>query len=168
MDGDPWNDGATPEFLYSMGALDLKRPFRPRALSPLNLDLAEIKFSGEAAIPIMEAIVCDRKTSLAAVNVPNMGAMPGLPHDLIVEVPASADGKGLHPKTMPALPEPILAMIRVQASIQQLLVQAFVEESKAKLLQAVLLEPMIHSYRAAVSTVNELLELQKDLLPPLS
>ena len=167
MDGDPWNGGATPEFLYSMGTMDLKRPFKQRALSPLNLELDEIKFSGEAAIPIMEAIVCDRETPLAAVNVPNNGLMPGLPDDLIVEVPAIADGNGVHPKTMPALPEPILSMIRVQASIQQLIVEAYVEQSKAKLLQAVLLEPMVHSYRAAVSTVNELLDLQKDLLPPL-
>ena len=167
MDGDPWNGGATPEFLYSMGAMDLKRPFKRRALSPLNLELEEIRFSGEAAIPIMEAIVCDRETPLAAVNVPNNGLMPGLPDDLIVEVPATANGTGLHPKTMPALPEPVLSMIRVQASIQQLLVEAYVEQSKAKLLQAVLLEPVVHSYRAAVSTVNELLDLQKDLLPPL-
>jgi alpha-galactosidase len=147
--------------------MDLKRPFKRRALSPLNLELDEIRFSGEAAIPIMEAIVCDRETPLAAVNVPNNGLMPGLPDDLIVEVPATANGTGLHPKTMPALPEPVLSMIRVQASIQQLLVEAYVEQSKAKLLQAVLLEPVVHSYRAAVSTVNELLDLQKDLLPPL-
>jgi Family 4 glycosyl hydrolase C-terminal domain len=47
----------------------------------------------------------------------------------------------MHPKRMQPLPEPIAAMIRLQGSINKLLVEAFAEESKSKLLQAVLLEP---------------------------
>ena len=58
-------------------------------------------------------------------------------------------------------------MIRTQASIQALLVEAFVEGSKEKLLQAILLEPTVDSYRRAVEMTDEMLRLQKDLLPAL-
>ena len=86
---------------------------------------------------------------------------------MVVEVPATGDGAGLHPKQMQPLPEAIAAMIRLQQSINKLLVEAFATESKSKLLQAVLLEPTVTSYRGAVEMVDEMLVLQRDVLPPI-
>jgi alpha-galactosidase len=168
MDGHPWAKGEVPEFLYTMGQMDLKRPFSKRPDQAGDLGLERIEPSGEAAVPIIEAIVLDRPTPLAAVNVPNRGSIPDLPEDLIVEVPATVDAKGILPTKMEPLPEPVSALIRTQASIQKLLVQAFVEESKEKLLQALLLEPTVGSYRRAVEMMEEMLVLQRDLLPPLN
>ena len=68
---------------------------------------------------------------------------------------------------MQPLPEPIAAMIRLQRSINKLLVEAFADQSKSKLLQAMLLEPTITSYRGAVEMVDEMLALQRDVLPPI-
>lgn len=167
MDGHPWGKGDTPEFLYSMGHFDNKRAFKPRRSPSMELSADDIRFSGEAAVPIIEALSCDRKQELAAVNVPNDGYIAELPCDLIVEVPASGDGTGLKPRTMGPLPEPVAAMIRVQASIQKLLVEAFDQGSKEKLLQALLLEPTVNSYRGAAAMMEEMLELQRDLLPEL-
>ena len=59
------------------------------------------------------------------------------------------------------------AIIRLQRSINKLLVEAFAEESKSKLLQAVLLEPTVTSYRGAVEMVDEMLGLQREILPPI-
>lgn len=64
-------------------------------------------------------------------------------------------GDGLYPHHMELLPKGILALLCTQASINKLLVEAFAEESRNKLLQAVLLEPTCHSYRSAVHLVNE-------------
>jgi alpha-galactosidase len=58
-------------------------------------------------------------------------------------------------------------MIRLQGSINKLLVEAFAEESKSKLLQAILLEPTVTSYRGAMEMVDEMLALQCDTLPPI-
>lgn len=58
-------------------------------------------------------------------------------------------------------------MIRLQASIHHLLVEAFAERSIDKLLQAVLLDPTVDSYRNAVQMVDEMLELQRDILPEI-
>jgi alpha-galactosidase len=68
---------------------------------------------------------------------------------------------------MKPLPEAVTAMLRLQGSIQKLLVAAFKEQSRRKLLQALLLDPTVHSYRNAVALINEMCELQKDILPTL-
>ena len=171
-DGNPWETGMIPRFVYSLGGHPADVPLFPEAAAPAPPpealpDKEALRPSRELCVPIIEALLFGVPHELAAVNTPNRGAIPGLPDETVVEVPADADAKGLRPWRMPALPEAVLAMIRTQASIQQLLVEAFVEASRRKLLQAVLLDPTVNSYHNAVSMINEMCELQKDLLPPL-
>ena len=58
-------------------------------------------------------------------------------------------------------------MIRLQGGTNKLLAEAVAEESKSKLLQAILLEPTVTSYRGAMEMVDEMLALQCDTLPPI-
>ncbi len=166
-DGHPWQTGRIPEFVYSLTGDPTRRPWKPEPVQPPSLDDAPLQPSGELAAPIMEAIACGIRHDLPAVNVPNRGAIPNLPAETVVEVPAVGDAQGIHPLQLEPLPEAIAAMLRLQASIHQLLVEAFDEQSRDKLLQAVLLDPTVDSYRHAVQMVDEMLELQKDVLPPL-
>lgn len=166
-DGHPWQTGRIPEFVYSLTGEPTRRPWRPQPWQPQPLEEAPLEPSGELAAPIMESIACGVRHELPAVNVPNHGAIPNLPEDTVVEAPAVGDAHGIHPLPLEPLPEAIAAMLRLQASIHKLLVEAFAEQSKDKLLQAVLLDPTVHSYRNAVQMVDEMLELQKDVLPPL-
>jgi alpha-galactosidase len=166
-DGHPWQTGVIPEFVYSLSGNKTARPWRKEPERPRSLADAPLKPSGELAIPIMEALKFDIRHDLPAINVPNRGAIPNLPDATVVEVPAVGDAKGLHSVQMEPLPEAIAAMIRVQASIHQLLVEAFAEQSKDKLIQALLLDPTVDSYRRAIELVDEMLELQKGILPPL-
>lgn len=166
MDGVAWHKGIAPEFVYTIGGYHDRAVRKPEQANK-GIEHGDIWFSNELAQPIMEGIACGIEHDLDAVNVPNKGLIPGLPDDLVVEVPAKVDKHGLKPIAMQPLPEPISAMIRTQASIQKLLVEAFVEESREKLLQAILLEPQVDSYRKAVMMMDEMLTLQKDLLPPL-
>ena len=127
--------------------------------------MAEESSQLAAADPL--TIGCGKQRRLDAINIPNRGWIPNLPDQMVVEVPATSDVAGLHPKRMQPLPEPIAAIIRLQGSINKLLVEAFAEESKSKLLQAVLLEPTVTSYRGAMEMVDEMLALQRDVLPPI-
>lgn len=166
-EGHPWQTGRIPEFIYSLTGDPTRRPWKPEQPQPRRLEDALLQPSGELAAPIMESIACGIRHELPAVNVPNRGAIPNLPDQTVVEVPAIGDAEGIHPLQMESLPEAIAAMLRLQASIHQLLVEAFAEQSKDKLLQAVLLDPTVDSYRNAVQMVDEMLELQRDILPPL-
>lgn len=133
---------------------------------PLSRDA--ICASGELAVPIVEGLACGVTHELAAVNVRNDGAIPGLRDEAVVEVPATVDGGGLRPQRMEPLPEAVLALLRTQTSINELLVRAFREGSRDILLQALLLDPTTRSYRSAVALVDELCGLQADVLPSLT
>jgi len=90
-----------------------------------------------------------------------------LPDDLVVEVPAYADQDGIKAVQMEAMPEVIASIIRQHASIHQLITEAYAEQSKDKLIQAILIEPTVDSYRNAIQMTEEMLSLQKDVLPNL-
>lgn len=167
VDGHPWETGVAPEFVYSLSGDKTTRSWLRSETVPQRMEDAPLEPSGELAAPIMEAIACGVTRHLDAVNVPNQGAIPNLPGDMVVEIPAVADSKGLKRCQMAPLPEAIAAMIRLQGSIHQLLVEAFAEQSKAKLVQALLLDPTVDSYRGAVELVDEMLRLQHDILPDL-
>lgn len=167
MDGEPWQTGVAPEFCYTISSVRHDRPLRATKNDSAEIPRGDIRFSNELAQPIIESLACGIKHDLDAINIPNNGAIPGLPDHLVVEVPATADANGWKPQQMAPLPEGVAAMMRTQASIQKLLVEAYAEESKEKLLQAILLEPTVDSYRKAVMMMDEMLVLQKDLLPPL-
>ena len=94
--------------------------------------------------------------------------MPGIEQGAVVEVPAIVNANGLQPQKAEKLPEGILGILRTQVSINQLLIEAFAENSKNKLLQAILLEPTVHSYNNAVSCMNEMIAIQKEYLPELN
>ncbi len=182
-EGHPWDTGEVPTWIYNLGdnptdtALFPERP-RDRARGsreeragdaervPLA-PLAPLVPSGELAIPLLEGVLCGTERYLDAVNVPNAGYVPGLPDGAVVEVPARANGSGIHPLVMDPLPEAVLALLRPQASISQLLVEAFQDRSRRTLLQALLLDPTTESYRQAVDLINEMCRLQDKVLPPL-
>ena len=169
MEGHPWQTGKIPEFVYTADEVNTSRPWiSPVAEKEISREEeAPIRPSGELAIPIMEGVACGLRRELAAVNAPNNRKIPNLPDDMIVELPAIADNGSVRTCQMDPLPEAIAAMLRLQGSIHKLIVEAYAEKSKAKLLQAILLDPTVDSYRRAVDMMEEMLSLQEDLLPEL-
>ena len=166
-DGHPRQTGDVPEFVYSLTGNPHRRPWRRGADTVPDPKRAPLEPSGELAVSIMESLACGVPHELPAVNVPNRGAIPNLPDDMVVEVPAVADADGLRSCQCDPLPDPVAALLRIQGTIHRLIVEAFAERSKAKLLQAVLLDPTVNSYRRAVEMVDEMLHLQSDILPSL-
>jgi alpha-galactosidase len=86
---------------------------------------------------------------------------------MVIEMPALADGNGIHPHICDALPTAVASMISTQGAIHKLVIEAYEEKSRNKLLQAMLLDPTISSYNNAVALINDMCELQKELLPPM-
>jgi alpha-galactosidase len=175
-DGHPWTTGNVPTWLYNLSDDPTHVPLYPdhplpRIKAPREDREGQsmaIKPSGELAIPIIEGLACGVQTDLAAVNVPNQGFVPGLPDAAVVEVPASVDASGLHPRAMQPLPEAVLALLRTQVSINRLLVDAFDTRSRDTLLQALLLDPTTSSYRQSVEVINRMFEVQESVLPKLT
>ena len=169
-EGHPWESGKVPTWIYNLSDdpthTGLFPDVHPARLKPPREDRGVLP-SGELAIPIIEGLAAGVTHELAAVNVPNTGLVPGLPDRSVVEVPARVDSDGLHPRAMEPLPEAVLALLRTQTSINHLLVDAFEERSRDKLLQALLLDPTCHSYHRAVELVDRFFDVQGDVLPAL-
>jgi alpha-galactosidase len=91
----------------------------------------------------------------------NQGAIPNLPQNLAVEVPVTVDAAGVHPISMGPLPDPIAKLMSMQASVQQLSVDAAVLASKETALQALLIDPVVNSAEAAEKLLDELWEINR-------
>lgn len=113
----------------------------------------------EQIVPIIDGLV-NNKEGYFQVNVPNHGALKGLPDDLVVEVPAIVNQKGIQPVRVRALPPKIM--------IEQILpdwletereLLAFKTGDRSMLLHGVLNHHQTKSYDQAVAIVDELMNM---------
>lgn len=172
----PWADKNNPlEFIYTIDSV-AGRDWETEMFKKETKDVFEEAFtasdnyqtSNEYGVPIIEAIAFNKPLRVGAVNVMNEGYAPNLPNGMVVEIPALIDGNGIHPQKTERIPTAIASMIATQGTISELLYEAYVEKSRNKLLQAVMLDPTVSSYNNAVAMINQLFELQKDILPEMN
>ncbi|MCS7222033.1 MAG: alpha-glucosidase/alpha-galactosidase [Anaerolineae bacterium] len=121
--------------------------------------------SGERAIPIIDAVLHNKNQYEQALNIPNRGCIPGLPDWAIVEVPGVVSGAGINGLQVPELPPGITALLAQQVAIQDLAVEAAIHGDRQAALQALLLDPVVSSYEAAVKMLDELLTVHAPYLP---
>lgn len=120
--------------------------------------------SGEKAVELLTAMYFDRKSYIPSVIVQNNGAIPSLPDDVAVEVPAIADGNGLHKLQVEALPEGISGLMQGQVAPQRLSVSAAVKGSRETALQCLLCDPTVNSMAAAEGIVDELWKINESYI----
>ena len=92
-------------------------------------------------------------------NVENASLIANLPRGCCVEVPCLVDEVGIHPCSIEELPPQCAALNRSNIAVQELAVQAVLEGSKEKAIQAVLLDPLT----AAILTPSEIRQMCKEL-----
>lgn len=171
---DPWSTGKVPEKVYFADGFTDRTYFSGGYLSEeeemakrFAVNKEDIKSSGEYVIPIIKGLTLNAETRLLTVNRINNGKIPGLPDDMAVELPAIVNADGIHTEQMQPLPDAITEMIRLQGTINKMLTEAYLEKSRNKLLQAMLLDPTSPPYHNAVALINEMCERQKEILPEL-
>ena len=121
--------------------------------------------SGERAIPIIEAIISDSNSYESAVNVPNDDIIENLPQDLVIECPVTVNKSGVKGVKWGKLPKNIAALLRIEASIQDLCVEAVLTNSKELALNALAIDPNVGSFEMAEQIFSEMKELQSEFLP---
>ncbi|MBK8047902.1 MAG: alpha-galactosidase [Anaerolineales bacterium] len=172
----PWETMEPPTFVYDLGGKPAETPlFDPDASKQLYPAFekrtmsveAGVFPSGEEAVLILDAFAGGGRRPIATVNVPNRGTIPDLPDDMVVEVPAIADTDGLHLPSLPPLPTGITTMLQLQGNINRILVEAYAERSRRKLLQALLIDPTVSTYANAVALIDEMFTRQQPLLPEM-
>jgi alpha-galactosidase len=99
------------------------------------------------------------------VNIPNRGCIHNLPDGAVVEVPARVDRAGLHPFALGDLPAPIVPTLAHKVASLDLIIEAAMEGSREKAIQAYLNDPHANGVEAATRLVNELIDSQLQYLP---
>jgi alpha-galactosidase len=94
----------------------------------------------------------------------NDGLIDNLPCDMVVEVPAVVDQKGVNGVKLGMLPRGIAGLMRNQVATVDLTAEAVIQASRELALQALLLDPIVDSVRRADALLDAMLGLQKDYL----
>jgi len=120
------------------------------------------------AFPIIAAEVGHKLHRMPALNMLNCGTITNLPPDVFVETPAVVDGSGIRPLCIGELPKPLAAFNRRDIEQMELVVEAAVKGDRNLVLQAMLLDPVVDSVRAAERVLDEMLKAQAQYLPQFS
>lgn len=119
----------------------------------------------EGAMELIAALGGGESYLDETVNVPNQGAIAGLPPDTFVEVPAVVDSFGIHPVHIDPMPYPIVELWRREANLVEMVVDAAVTGDRNLALQTLLLDPMINDISRAQSILDDYLSTFEEYLP---
>lgn len=124
----------------------------------LNLKGGEL--SGEQHTPIINALSNGRETR-AFLNIPNGGTISGIPEDVVVEVPAKVNEKGVHPESIePKVPERIKKMyLRPRILRMEWALEAFTTGDRKVLEEVLIRDPRTKSFEQVKEVWNEILNL---------
>jgi alpha-galactosidase len=112
----------------------------------------------ETNVAIIDAIAND-KPAVFQVNVPNKGCIPGIAHDVAVEIPGLVSASGIQGLHMDPLPRPV--MVHTMDHIQRMErnVQTFQSRDRGMLLDMLMIHPQTRSPEDAKACLEEILAL---------
>lgn len=161
--GEPWGGPDT----------ELARPFYVQNLEKKMAQIHQVANDSKASVvavfgaqktreqqvPIIDGLV-NNNEGYFQVNVPNYGALPGVPDDVVVEVPALVNKKGIQPIRVEPLPEKIMyEQILPEWLDMERELLAFKTGDRTMLLWNVLESQQTQSYDQAVGVLEELLAM---------
>jgi 6-phospho-beta-glucosidase len=141
--------------LYRDPALDTK---------PELLEHRGGAFYSEAAAQLVASLHAGTG-DVQVVDLQNQGALPDLPDDAVVEIPARIDRDGAHPLPLGPLPPVLLGLIQQVKAYERLAVAAAVSGDRGLALEALLANPLVRDYQVAAPLLDALLAKSRDYLP---
>ena len=120
--------------------------------------------SGERAVAIIEGLMEDNN-NFEIVNIPNDGLIENLPQDLVIECTGQVNKHGIHGIKLGNIPKTIAALLRIEASIQDVCVEAILKRSKDLAIACIAMDVNCGSFEMAERIFDEMYPLQRDFLP---
>jgi alpha-galactosidase len=118
----------------------------------------------ELLVSILRSIERDDR-QVYSVNLPNHGAVPNLPYEAILEMPAVATATGLRPLQIPDFPDTLAAIINRKLSATLLTVEAALAGDRDLFVEALLADGAVTDREVALKMADELLEAHREDLP---
>lgn len=121
---------------------------------------------GTFIVDVAMAIAFDTRARYIVI-VENNGAIPNLPSDAMVEIPAYLTSRGPEPIRLEPIPLFYKGLIEQQLASEKLAVEAAIENSYEKALQSFALNKTIPSAEVAKEILDDLIEANKEYWPEL-
>ena len=135
------------------------------SVEPLLKEPPRERRVGLSAVGVMADVTAGRSTCQPSLILPNDGYVDNVDPDAVVEVPGLVTEGEVRGLPIGALPGPIASMVAREAEIQRLVVDAAVCGSRELALQALLIDPVVHSAGAAEAFLDEALSVHRPYLP---
>ena len=98
------------------------------------------------------------------VDIRNDGALPDLPADAVVEIPARIDREGAHAGQFDPLPPEMLGLVQQVKAYERLAVKAAIDGDRDAALKALLANPLVGRYSVATGLLEALLQANRNHL----
>jgi 6-phospho-beta-glucosidase len=118
----------------------------------------------ELAVDVLDAYFNDRGT-VWPVNVVNIGTIPDLPADAVVEVPAVVDRSGFHPISYGPLPPQGAGLVKMLGQYQMLTAEAAWCGSREDAVRALMSHPWMVNPEKAAAVYGEMSRALARYLP---
>ena len=146
---------------------ELYEQMRQHAFSPepLGRDYFDCIGGEHEQVVAMLKSIRGNAERIYSVNLPNRGQVPNLPEGAIVESPAISTTTGFRPLMLPALPAGIAGTLATRFMWVETIVEAALEGSREKFIQALILDGAVDSIETAANLADDLLAAQAQYLP---
>lgn len=141
--------------LYKQESLDHK---------PEQLEERGGAYYSDASLNLVDAIYNNRN-SLNVVNVPNNGAINGLPDDAVIECTAVVGSWGAKPLAVGELSANVSGLLSQVKAYEQLAIEAAVKGSYSDALMALVNNPLVPDIGRAKSILDDILDQNREYLP---
>jgi 6-phospho-beta-glucosidase len=122
-------------------------------------------YYSEAAVQLVAALLGHPgTTSRQVVNVRNGGALPFLPDDAVIEVPAEVDRTGLRPVAAAPLAPLYFGLVAAVTAYEHLALDAAVRGGYDRVFQALLAHPLVGQVDLAHCLADRLVAHNRDHL----
>lgn len=122
------------------------------ALEPITLELQ----GGYADVALRLIRSLEKgEQNIHIVNTLNQGAISGLPNDCVVEVPCVVGKDHIQPCTVGSIPLHCMGLLARVKAYERLAIQAAVEGSEEKAVEALVTHPLVSDERIARSIVSK-------------
>ncbi|MCC0063003.1 MAG: hypothetical protein H6895_02805, partial [Defluviimonas sp.] len=118
----------------------------------------------EQLLEMMHSLLYDRR-EVFSVNLPNDGAAPYLPKDAVLECNAAAIGSSFKALRADDLPPALVAKLCSKISAVEITVEAAVEGSRDKMIEAMIADGSVGTTDAAAKLTDDLLAAHAEHLP---
>jgi alpha-galactosidase len=141
-----------------------EKAFSKEPLEPDYFEKNRGEGEHEQATEIVESIRMDLGRVYSA-NLPNTGQVPNFPPEAIVECNALATASGMKGIAQPPLPPGIVGTLATRFAWVETAVEAAMEGSRDKFVQALILDGSVKSIDMAEKLADELLAAHAEYLP---